>query len=43
MSDKERVELLIAYLQVLCSASQADVKVFGEMRRTIAEIERLLN
>ncbi|MEK4031016.1 hypothetical protein MKZ02_21070 [Pseudobacillus sp. FSL P4-0506] len=42
MSDKERAELLIAYLQALCGASQANVRVFEEIHRTITEIEQIL-
>jgi hypothetical protein len=40
---EQRIELLIAYLQALCNASKEGVKVYEEIRRTIAEIERLLN
>lgn len=38
-----RIEILIAYLQVLCNVSKSGVKVYEEIRRTIAEIEQLLN
>lgn len=40
---EQRVEILIAYLQALCNASRSGVKVYDEIRRVIAEIERLLS
>jgi len=43
MTDTERINALIAYLQVLVTVNNGTtVKVFSEMQRTIAEIERLL-
>ena len=39
---ERQVELLIAYLQALCQANAAGVKVYNEMRRVIGEIEELL-
>lgn len=42
MTNEERIRLLIEYLQTLAQLSNANVKVFDEIRRTIAEIDRLL-
>lgn len=43
MTDAERIHVLIAYLQALGTISEcSQVRVFAEIQRTIAEIERLL-
>lgn len=42
MENKEKIEVLVTYLNALVSASKADVMVFEEIRRTIAKIEQLI-
>lgn len=41
--DKQRIEILVAYLQALCEASKVGVRVYEEIRRVIAEIEKELS
>lgn len=44
MNEKETIMSLIAYLQALSEVSRnSNVKVFGEITRTIGKIENLLN
>lgn len=43
MTDKEKVDALIKYLHALTVLSNdTGVKVFAEIHRTVAELERLL-
>lgn len=43
MDKKETVASLIAYLHALCDVSQnSEVRVFTEIKRTVAKIEKLL-
>jgi ribosomal protein L29 len=44
MNDKTEVQELISYLQTLVEVSKStEIRVFAEMKRTIARLETLLN
>ncbi|WP_180230005.1 hypothetical protein [Bacillus sp. AFS073361] len=44
MTTNEEVSALISYLQALVEVQKGgEIRVFAEMRRTIAKLERLLN
>jgi hypothetical protein len=43
VNKKEKIHALIAYLQVLTQVSKCDVRVYDEIRRTVKQIDELLN
>lgn len=43
MTEQERIDALIKYLYALAELSTAGIKVYGEIQRTNAKIEELLN